>query len=455
MSPALSLVAAFALIAGLSGCAGYHPSPLPRRVNLAPDLAALDVSIPASAAHDPTRTIDVSKPLSLDDVGLLAILNDPDLKSERGTLGVARAGLLQATLLPNPSANLAYGALIAGPGTASSLAASLSQDITALVTRGARIKSARAHLAQIDADQLWREWQVAQKARQLAVDIDAENRTIRLTRREHRLLLREAAEVRAAISKGNLTVAALAPLLTAIAAAEKSLQTLRLTRQRNWQSLDALLGLVPSIRFAIAPPVFGPLPTGLERMIAELPERRPDLAALRLGYLSAEEDVRAEILGQFPAFTLGGSYSSDTTKVISAGPSFTFALPVFDRNQGNIARTGATRALLREQYQARLDSAVANVHALLAQLARLSADLVQARAAARAAASLAVTARRAYAQGNLDERTLTDYEATALERKVEVASIERRIGEDRIFLAVELGLDLPRTRIALSNAGRR
>ncbi len=453
MPPLLALVAAFAVIAGLSGCASYHPAPLPQRANLAPGLASLDLTIPASGPRDPPRTIDIGAALTVDQIGLLAILNDPDLKSERGLLDTARAGLLQATLLPDPSANLGYGALIGGPGTASSITASLAEDIAAIITRGARIKSAQAHLGQVDADQLWREWQVAQKARQLAVDIDAGNRTIQLTGREHRLLLGEVAQVRAAIAKGNLTVTALAPLLTAVNAAEQSLRTLRLTQLTNWQALDGLLGLVPSVRFAIARPDFAPLPSGLEKLVADLPERRPDLAALRLGYRSAEEDVRAAILGQFPAFTLGASYGSDTTKVVSAGPSFTFALPIFDRNQGNIAKSRATRGLLHEQYQARLDSAVANIHALIARLGRLSDDLAEARRAARDAASLAATARRAYAQGNLDARTLTDYETTALEREIEIAAIERSIAEDRIFLAIELGLDLPRMRLALSSAG--
>jgi cobalt-zinc-cadmium efflux system outer membrane protein len=392
--------------------------------------------------------------LGIDQIGLLAILNDPDLKSERGTLGVAQAGLLQATLLPNPSANLGYGALIGGPGTASSIAASLSQDIAALVTRGARIRSAEAHVGQVDADQLWREWQVAQKARQLAVDIVAENQAIGLTEREHGLLLGELAEVKAAVAGGNLTIGALAPLLTALAAAGTSLQALRQSRLTNWQALDALLGLVPSVRFAIAPPVFPPMPSDVEPLLADLPVRRPDLAALRLGYLSAEEGIRAAILGQFPAFAIGPSYGSDTSRIVTLGPSFTFALPIFDRNQGTIAKTRATRALLREQYQARLDSAVANVRSLLAQLRQLAADLLRARRAAAAARSLAVTARQAYAQGNLDARTLVDYETTTLERAVEVADIERRIGEDRVFLAVELGLDLPRMRIALGAAAR-
>ncbi len=450
MPPPLALVAAFVAVALLSGCASYHPAPLPDRPDLAASLAGLDLTIPDAPAKGASHTVDIAKPLSIDQVGLLAILNDPELKSEQGTIGMAEAGLLQATLLPDPSANLSYGVLISGPGTASAIAASLAQDIAAIVTRGARINAAQSHLGAVSAEQLWREWQVAQKARQLAIDLYWDGTAIHLVERERKLISAEVVQVRSAIAAGNLTLTALAPLLTAASAAEQSLSGLRLGRLKNWQALDALLGLLPQVRFAIAAPALPALPANPELLIADLPERRPDLAGLRLGYRSAEEDVRAAILGQFPAFTLGGSYGSDTSRVVSAGPSFAFALPIFDRNTGNVAKTRAGRALLREQYQARLDSAVAHIHALTAQLSQLATDLGPAQQAAAAAASLAATARGAYAQHNLDQRSLTDYETTALEQAVRVTAIVRQTSEDRIFLAVELGLDLPRARIALS-----
>lgn len=432
----------------LSACAHDTGAPLPTRPDLASALAQLDLALPKASPRDPPPAIDIAKPLTIDQIGLVAILNDPDLKSERGQIDVAQAKLLQATLLPNPAANFALAALLGGPGSASAISGGLTEDLVALILRHSRVQSARAGIYQVNADLLWSEWQVAQKARQLALDLYAGEHAIGLTERELGLTDREIAQVTAAISAGNLTLPALSPLLAAKAAAEQSLATLRLGQLKNWQALDALLGLVPNVHFAIARPVFGPLPPNLDRLTATLPEHRPDLAALRFGYRSAEADVRAAILGQFPAFTLGGAGGRDTTAVLSGGPTFTVALPIFDRNQGVIAQSRATRLLLREQYQARLDAAVANIHALVAQLATLSVDLVAARRAAAAANALEKTARQAYAQGNLDQRTLTDYETTGLERALQVVEFERQIGEDRVFLAVELGLGLPPTRIA-------
>src|SRR5579875_2288958 len=256
------LRAVLAACVALGGCASYHPLPLPRRP-------------------------DIAKPLSLDQIGLLAILNNPDLKSAPGEIGVARGRLLQATLLPNPSASFSYGALLGGLGITSAITASLAQDIAALIVHDARVRSARARVYQVGADLLWREWQVAQKARQLAVNLYWGERAIALTRRESELIASEIAQVRTAIAAGNLTIAALSPLLAAQAAAEQSLAAQQLARLKDWQALDALLGLAPNVRFAIARPVFGPLPPDLDRLAASLPQRRPDLVALRFGYRAA------------------------------------------------------------------------------------------------------------------------------------------------------------------------
>ncbi|HUZ72156.1 MAG TPA: TolC family protein [Stellaceae bacterium] len=444
----LGLAECFGLATLLCGCAAYHALPLPHAPDLAASVAALRVVLPADPPGPQPRRIDVRKPLDLDAIGLLAILNDPDLASERGERGAAQAAVLQATLLPNPSMSLGYGALLGGPGTTSSYAASLTEDIAAIVAYRPRVRSAQARLAQVDADLLWREWQVAQKARLLALDIYWTDRSATLDRRELALVSDELATVKAATEAGNLDLKALSPLLAAKAAAEQALAAVRLAQLRNWQDLDALLGLMPDVRFAIALPRPLPQPPDIARRIADLPERRPDLVALRLGYRSSDENVRAAILGQFPAFSLGGSWSSDNSAVRSAGPTFTFDLPIFNRNQGEIAAARATRHLLHEQYQSRLDRAVGSIRGLTAQAQRLTADLVQARAASASAASLSSAAREAYAQGDLDQRSLTDFETTALDRQLEVIRLERSLGEDRITLAVELGIGLPNARIA-------
>lgn len=432
----------------LGGCALYHPLPLARAPDLLGGLSGLRTQVPATRPDGAGRRIDIEKPLGIDDVGLLAVLNDPDLRAEQGQADLAQANLLQASLLPNPSASVSYARLLGGTDVAPAWTASLSQDVKSILTYHTHKKSARFQAQQVNADLLWQEWQVAQKARLLALDLYYGQQSLDLSRRELDLLDQEVKKVQSAIQTRNLDFTALAPLLTAKAAAEQAVATLGLTQLQNWQSLDAVLGLDPKVRFAIATPSLSPLPADLTALLTGLPDRRPDLVALQLGYRSADEDVRTAIIGQFPALVLGGQWGQDTSNVRSAGPLATFDLPIFDRNQGQVAQTRATRLLLHEQYQARLDDAFASVRGLDAQVRRLTEDLDNASGAAAAAETMSRSARKAYAQGNMDQRSLADFETTAVDRRVEALALARSLGEAQITLTVELGLGLPPTRLA-------
>lgn len=443
--PMLGAVAS-ALVIG--GCASYHPLPLSEHARLADSIDDIRHTVPAPAPGAKPVVINVSRPLSVDQVGLLAILNDPELRTERGESDLARADLTQSAMLPNPSVSLSYAALLGGPGTTGAFTASLAQDVASLVTYRSRVSAARAHVSEVNANLLWNEWQVAQKARLLAVDLYWGERSIESSEATFKSLSKEAADVSSAVDAGSMGLSELGPILAAKASAEHTLASMRLDQLKNWQDLDALLGMKPGIRFAIAAPQVPKVPSDLDPLIAGVPGRRPDLVALQLGYRSADESVRAAILGQFPAFVLGGTYGSDTSDVRSAGPTATFDLPIFNRNQAEVAKTRATRRLLHEQYQARLDDSVSSILALAARSHRIAAYLVKARLSAVTAESQAQAARRAYAQSDLDQRSLMDYETTASDRRLDVFGLERGLDEARIALALELGLGLPQTRTA-------
>jgi outer membrane protein TolC len=444
-----TLAVALVTAALLGGCALYHPLPLAHGPDLARGLAGLRTEVPAIRPGEPPRRIATDAPLGIDDIGLLAVLNDPELRSEQAQMDVAAANLLQSSLLPNPSGSVSYGVLLGGAGGFSpAWAASLTEDVRSILTYHTRVKSARFQSRQVNADLLWQEWRVAQKARLLALDLYYGERSLELGRRELDLLDHEVRQVQAATRAGNLDLTTLAPLLTAKAGAEQAVASTGLAQLQNWQALDALLGLDPQVRFAIAAPALEAPPANLTPLLANLPDRRPDLVALQLGYHSADADVRTAIIGQFPPLTLGGQWGQDTTNVRSAGPAATFDLPIFDRNQGQVGQARATRLLLQEQYQSRLDAAFGSVEGLDAQILRLTKDVRNASLAAEAAEKMSQSARKAYAQRNMDQRSLADFETTALDRRIETLGLERSLGETEITLTVELGLGLPQTRIA-------
>lgn len=449
-------ISAIGIVLSLSGCATYHPLPLTRSANLKASLKQLVLAVPSSSAvsangpNKGPRKIDPEKPLSPDEVGLVAVLNSPSLASQPGQLSAARAGLVAATLLPNPSLSVDYEYYLRGPATNNSLAASLSEDIRSIVTYSTRVKAAKARLGQVKADLLWRDWLVAERARLLAVDIYAEERKLEILGKELQLLDNEVNRVHAAVTAGNLALSAEAPLLAAQAGAENAIAAARMTHLKDWQDLDALIGLAPSVHFAIATPAPVRLPDNIHSLVETLPQRRPDLVALRLGYKASEQDVREAILGQFPAFTIGPAGGWDTSRVYSAGPLISMDLPIFNRNQGKIASARATRAQLHADYQARLDKAAGSSNALVARVQAIKSDLKRSRAASKNAQSLARSALRAYKQGNLDGRSLTDYQTAAFERQLEVLNYQRALDETTLALSIELAAGLPETTLVPS-----
>ncbi len=435
----------------LAGCATYHALPLATGSNLKASLEKLDLTVPSFGPNkDPTK-INPRRPLSPDEIGLIAVLNSPTLASQPGQLNAARAGLLSATLLPNPSLSADYAFYLGGPAISNSLAASISQDIRSIVTYRPHVKAAKARVGQVKADLLWQEWQVAQKARMLAVDIYADKRELETRGKELKLLNHEVDQVRTATLAGNLALSAEAPLLAAQASAQTAIATTRMTLLKDWQNLDTLIGLDPSARFAIAKPTPVRLPANVHPLIEMLPKRRPDLVALQLGYKASDQDVREAILGQFPAFSIGPAGGWDTSRVYSAGPSISMNLPIFNRNQGQIAAARASRVQLHADYQARLDNAVGTSKELLARIKAFKSNLNKAWSASKDADTLADSAERAYKEGNLDQRALTDYQTTALKRELEVLSYQRALDETTLALSIELGTGFPETMLVSSD----
>jgi len=442
------LAGAVGLALGLASCASYHPLPLPQKPNLVSKLEQLDLVLSPAEADKPPVTVDPTRPITPDEVGLLAILNDPDLVGARADLGIAKAELQDSSILPNPSASFAYAFLMGGPGTAGAFTAAISQDIKSILTYHQRVKAATARYDQVNADLLWEEWQVAQKARLLAIDIYGGSKEVQM--REHALaiLADQLKQVVDATEAGNLDLTSEAPLRAVEAGAERDLAAVRLEYLKNWQELDSLLGLKPAARFEIAEPQPVKLPDDLEPLIESLPTRRPDLIALRLGYDAADADVRAAILGQFPSFSLGYSGGSDTSSVSSGGPQVMFDLPIFDRNQGKVSLTQATRVQLHAEYQSRLDDADGTARGLIIQIRAAAANLERARSASAKASQQSQAAQNAYTQGNLNQRDLQDFQSTALERALDVNDYERKLEANSLALAVELGLGLPSVTLA-------
>jgi outer membrane protein TolC len=422
----------------LAGCATYTPLPLRARPHLAPAVDQLAHEQPLPAG-----------PLTVTQVTALAVLNNPDLRAARTLHGVAEAQLVQAGVLPNPTFIGAVLPLVGGFGTSTAWSAALNFNFGALLTYHTRREAARDLVQQVDADILWREWQLAGQARLLAVDLIEGQRSLDLLTRTLDLLAERGRRLETALKAGNVTLADATPYLSASQMAQIQRDALQRLLLAQRHQLNALLGLAPEAVVPLADTVdLPPLdPVAIERDLPNLSRRRPDLVALQLGYAAQDAKLRTALLMQFPSPTLGGAANEDNAKVRNAGPTASLGVPIFDRNQGGVAIERATRVQLHEEYAARLTAAVGDVRARLREIATTQRQLEQARADLPVVEQRAERAEAAMRTGDIDQRTYVDLVNARLTRAAQIINLEQALLDQQVMIATLVGAGLPSVQL--------
>ncbi|MGF6806573.1 outer membrane protein TolC [Paraburkholderia sp. Clong3] len=432
----------------MSGCATYHREPLApqdtstsarslERIRIDP----ASMPLPELAAH----RFDPADGLDIDEVAMLAVANNPDLKLARDDLGIAGAQAYSAGLLPDPQLSVSSD-YPGAAGTTRAFNYGLSIDVMAIVLRSANKQSADATLAKTDLGLLWQEWQVVAQARQLFVKRCFQQRTLPLLQQQRELARTRYERMAAARAAGNLTDDTLTAALLAYGDARKQYTDAERAAAQTHHDLNALLGLAPDVQLQLqsGSDDVAPLPDAtLDSALAELARRRPDLIALQAGYEAQEQKYRAAILSQFPSLSVGFVRARDTSNIYTSGFQVNLSLPIFNRNQGNVAIEKATRQRLRDEYQTRLNQAYADVARLREDSAILARQLQQTEAALPGVERAAREAAAVYAEHNLVLGAYTDAQSAALAKRIDVATLREALAEQRIGLQALLGSAIP------------
>jgi outer membrane protein TolC len=153
--------------------------------------------------------------------------------------------------------------------------------------------------------------------------------------------------------------------------------------------------------------------------------------------------MRGAILAQFPLFSLGIAGARDTSNVRTLGPQITLDLPIFDRNQGNIAIEGATRQQLHDEFTSRIFAARNEALALLADHATLVEQYRLRAAQLSELAAAAQGADEALRAGNLDERGWVDLAYARIAKQLELAALEQSLLDQQTVIAMLVGAGMP------------
>ncbi|RDI98663.1 TolC family protein [Dyella solisilvae] len=417
----------------LAGCATYQAEPLPEQAASADSLTQLH-------GYD-----SATSPMDAAAVERLVLLNNPDLRTAHARHEAAQAQRRQDSVLPNPVIGGSVGYLMSGPGDATAWTASISEDITALITLKPRREAAKASADAVDAGLLWEQWQTVGKARLLVIDLVEQARLIRWQQQALDLLAQREARLTKAIGAGTMERITTASDLAAAADARANLNDLQRRQLDQQQQLAALLGLKPEVVVPLVESLAAPTldADAIRQQADSVRHRRPDLVALQLGYQAQDATLRAAVLSQFPALSLGYAASQDNSRVRNGGPAVTFTLPLFDRNQGNIAVARASREQLHIEYTTRLATSRDDVDALLAQYAQLEQQRQALTPAAADAARAASQAEAAWHAGLLDLRGYVDLDVASINRQMALIAIEQAMLEQQAALALLVGRGMP------------
>jgi outer membrane protein TolC len=437
-------------LALLGGCSTYRSKPLDKssidQALAPPSIVSLKLS--AKRFHHPLIApifIDGTGGYSPDEIAVLAVIISPEMKALRAQRGVSAAQVVQAGILPNPQ--LAYGYDRphgnADPTLVPAYSAGLSWDLSALLTHRDLLDSARAEEKSVDLSVAWQEWQAAQGARMRAFRI--------LSLQERRPLLLEVEEAisdsmnitRRAVAMGHKTL----PDLSGATEAWQNALGARLAVEQQltdeYAGLDLQLGIPPSQRVQIKPqPSLPEIPATREEsaaLLKGLEESRLDLVALKYGYESQESTLRAAVLAQFPKIGLSVNRARDTTPVKTEGYGVTVDIPIFDRNQGQIAIATATRQQMFDEYVSRIAEARSQVAQILEQLSWVHRQLSVIEATLPELQRMNKAFEVALASRNADLFAARDSRGALAARLVERSQLRQQLLELEVGLEIATG----------------
>ena len=423
-------VAGFVSVLTLAGCAGYSTysaAPLPEKTDL--------------AAAIPGQTV---QPLDMNAVATVAVLNNPDLKAARRKSGVAEAQAFAAGILPNPVLTANFDPPVGGGSIVTGYGLGIEYDIQNLIVQPARVAAANAARDEARLNLLWQEWQTVAQARTLYTQrVNAsEKREIYITL-EERYLTQSDRSARA-LQNGDVTFDQAGIDLAALLDVRSQIATVERSQTQTDYSLRTLLGIAPEVAVPLQPLTPPPIPdkAAIEAALANVAQSRPDLRALKFGYESQEETLRRSVLAQFPSLSLGVVTANDTTNVHTVSLGATLNLPLFDRNQGDIAVQSATRAQLAAEYQARLNQATGDAWRIWSEMQQLDAAIRDIEARLPELHLAADNAERAYLAGDLPALTYVTLQSSVLNRQTELSDLRQSLWSDAIALSSVIGTQI-------------
>jgi outer membrane protein TolC len=379
----LSLVGLLAL----SGCVSYKPEPLDGRAEL---LRLSEATVEKALATPesppgsmPLGPFDLSDGLSEDELVAVTLTLNPELQAARKAIGEANALLVQAGILPNPEVGVGYRAGISGtPGF--SLDTDLLFSLLRVGERSQGKRVAEAAALEATATVAAREYEIAATTRLRLSRVLVAEQLLSLLEGELALREKAAALVERQRDLGEANELDVSAASLEAAELRRDRRQAELAVQTARGELNRLLGLPPVYELHLSESgkpfeVRAPADPSDSELEERLLAQRLDLRAKEAEYGRVEAELRLAVLRQYPKLRIGPSFSHEGESDNYLGIGASLELPIFDRNQGEIAQKQAQRDKVREEYKALLHRLLSDAHLARLRLRAASAEVASQR----------------------------------------------------------------------------
>jgi outer membrane protein TolC len=399
---------------------------------------------PRSDPSHATIAIDPRRGIGPDEAAVVAVMMNPALKATRDKAGLATAQLIQAGVLPNPvvtyERDLVTGGVTLGSQDAFSISA--TWEVTSLLPLLSKKAAARANARSSNLDVEWEEWQAAANAKLALYHVAALQEEFAQAKSADEALRASVTTMQKAVAGNEKTVLDLAANESASEDAHAAFLEVDQDLQKQTLALKRAMGLQPHDTLHLKSGIL--LPSALaipdEAALSGAVEmRRIDLLGLQQGLVSQDATVRAAVLAAFPKVTAGFLRADDTTDVHTRGFSIEVELPLFDRNQGDIATERATRTQLVDEYADRVFEARHDIADAIADIRSLDGQIASAQEALPMLEKLVNIAGQSSSQGNADVLSYYQAVSSLLGKRLDLIKLKEQLMEAKTALELASG----------------
>ncbi len=275
--------------------------------------------------------------LTLDEAIDLALSHNLALVASAENLTLARAQLVQAGLIQNPTLSQNSGTLfpLSPTSPATSFDFAISQVINSILTQPAKVAQAKIQSTQASVDLATQGFALAEQAQTKYQELVHTRRSIKLAVRVEELYRRavQAAEARQKV--GIVPTPEVNRARLQYEDASRQVQHLRTQYMRAAREMNWLMGVAAPPHWTLpdnavdVPPSLPPPPES-DALEAVALKYRLDLRRAKLDLEVGRQDVELAKKGLVPEIQLGADVGRDNSRNYFLGPYFNITIPIFD-----------------------------------------------------------------------------------------------------------------------------